>query len=334
MPFLAPSGILNRRGFFGEVAQAQEFSPSDISNLQLWLRSDYGITTEEISYISQIAISGCSPSTSNGTYIGSNTSFYDENTGNNIYYEDGAWYLYDSSEQIVTFANFSSLDDTGAWEVFAGSSFGSATNSYTNFTGVTEWLDKSDNSFNFTGVASGLSTNQINSYPAVYFDGSGYLTSPSDLLDNLSGLSFFFVWKVYNVGSNLGLFGSSNYSDIEIISNPMAQIRIRNEDYDSSFMSNEDWFDLDSGYSISSFIAENENGAAYKNGSVVIGTDGANIELPTGSGIAYDLGRYAYPSYTLYSKFYLAEFIIYGKKLNATELGQVHNYLNTRYAIY
>jgi hypothetical protein len=59
MGFFQSSGILNRRGFFGGAVKA--FSPSDISGLYLWLKSDDGITE------------------SNG-YV----TFWEEKSGNNI----------------------------------------------------------------------------------------------------------------------------------------------------------------------------------------------------------------------------------------------------------
>jgi len=202
---------------------------------------------------------------------------------------------------------------------------------------VTSWADQSGNNISFNGSAYILN-NEINSKPAIYFDGDdsqNYLTCQDQgLLNGLTGLSFFFTWKVYNNDSNKGLFGSSNYDAVEIVSNPLAQIRIRNQNYDASFLYENDWFDIDNNYSISSFVAENGDGNAYKNASIVDGTFGENIELPIADDVTFELGRYAYPNYDLYAKVKIAEFIIYGKKLNLTELGQVHNYLNERYAIY
>jgi hypothetical protein len=43
MGFFQPSGILNRRGFFGESAAAP-FNPASISGLALWLKADAGVT--------------------------------------------------------------------------------------------------------------------------------------------------------------------------------------------------------------------------------------------------------------------------------------------------
>jgi hypothetical protein len=43
MGFFQPSGIRNRRGFFGEAAAAP-FSPASISGLKLWLKADAGVT--------------------------------------------------------------------------------------------------------------------------------------------------------------------------------------------------------------------------------------------------------------------------------------------------
>jgi hypothetical protein len=42
MGFFQPSGIRNRRGFFGESAAAA-FSPADVAGLKIWLKADSGV---------------------------------------------------------------------------------------------------------------------------------------------------------------------------------------------------------------------------------------------------------------------------------------------------
>jgi hypothetical protein len=59
MGFFAPSGILNRKGFFGG---APAFRPSDISGLHLWLDADDSSTLFD-------ATSGGSPVTENGSIV-------------------------------------------------------------------------------------------------------------------------------------------------------------------------------------------------------------------------------------------------------------------------
>lgn len=44
MGFFRSSGIVNGKGFFGAVAQAQAFVPTDISGCKLWVSADYGVT--------------------------------------------------------------------------------------------------------------------------------------------------------------------------------------------------------------------------------------------------------------------------------------------------
>jgi hypothetical protein len=330
--FFATSGILNRKGFFGG---GQAFSPSNISGLSLWLKADEGVTR-----------SG---------------------------------------------------------------------------TDVTAWEDQSSNNNNFSGSAI-FSDNYINGKPAIYFNGTdAYLDSPSTLLDNFSQISLFGVWLIAEDQGNKGVFGTSNYSNLEISANPGVSVRIRNNDYDSTFIPS--GFSNLSQWTISYLDAQNSSGVFYKNGQEAIETfvsqivldgagtetsdgtytrtsggetqfngpngnfiywsgewylyddtaeadtyylsefdfsgtwqvgsgdpdaptatnttttaliaNGSAVEMPLASGVTYSLGRYAYPSFEgLNAEMYLAEYIIYNRRLTTPERQQVENYLNNKYEIY
>jgi hypothetical protein len=242
------------------------------------------------------------------------------------------------------------------------------------------------------------------------------------LLNNFSQISLIAVWWIGPDQTNKGIFGTSNYSNLEIVADPGVAVRIRNNDYSAQFISSgfsnlEEW-------TLSYLDAENLSGVAYRNGQVATNTyinqidiidagtptsdgtytrnsggnttfngpDGNNIyfdgeswvlydetegidtyyspganfdsgwfqlagdpdaptqtvyygtsgiatssavEMPLASGVTYSLGRYAFPNYAgLNAEMYLAEFIIYNRRLTTPERQQVETYLNTKYAIY
>lgn len=288
-------------------------------------------------------------------------------------------------------------------------------------TDVTAWEDQSGNNNNFSGDAI-FQDNFINGNPAIYFNGvDSYLNSPSTLLDNFSQISLFGVWIIAEEQANKGIFGTGNYSNLEIIASPGVGVRIRNNDFTSTFISS-DFSNLGQ-WTISYLDAQNSSGVAYKNGqeatetfvsqiildgagtttsdgtytrasggetqfdgssgnfifwdgswflyddtaatttyyisafdfsgtwqvqdgdpdaptatnttTTVPAANGGAVEMPLASGVTYSLGRYAYPSYAgLNAEMYLAEFIIYNRRLTTPERQQVEQYLNSKYAIY
>lgn len=332
------------------------FSPSNISGLSLWLKADAGVTTVATQFISQIILSGAGSTFANGTYTratGGTTPFY--NTGNNsvIVYQAGVqWNVVtlnngenqDSSLYVVTIFELNGveiIDDVDYLEGDAPTPGFSAVTTPTGNTGVLAWADQSSNANNFLGGSNGGSlptiiTNTLNGKPVINFNGiDTALTSPAGLLGGFSALSFIAVWKVEGEQSNVGIFGTSNYSNLEVIVNGDVQVRIRNNNYNATF--------IDSGltnvdeFALSYFDASNLTGSAFKNGAEVTAptaNQGA-VEMPLASNITYELGRYAYPEYqTLYASFQLAELIIYNSKLTTHQRQQVETYLNSKYAIY
>jgi hypothetical protein len=72
MALLAPSGIMNRRGFRSSSVAAY---PIPQASLALWLKADAGVTTTQETFISQIIVSGAGTTTSNGTYTRASGGF-------------------------------------------------------------------------------------------------------------------------------------------------------------------------------------------------------------------------------------------------------------------
>lgn len=103
---------------------------SNIIDSGFWNDQEWGYSslTAQDYYISQIVITGCNPSSSNGTYTrasGGTTTF--NGPDNNTIYYAGDWYLYDDNLADDT---FTSLDNLQNWIVNNGTSFGSATNTF------------------------------------------------------------------------------------------------------------------------------------------------------------------------------------------------------------
>lgn len=313
------------------------FTPKKLSGLSLWLKADAGVTETPETFISQVVINGADNTpTSNGTYTrasGGETQFNGPN-GNYIDWDGSNWYVNDSDVGQITYSN-STFDFSGTWADLFGTLPVPTSITSTTPTGneiVSTWADQSGNNNNFSGGAT-FEGNYINGKPAIYFNGTNsYLDSPSTLLDNFSEISLFGVWFIPSGQSNKGVFGTSNYSNLEIVVAPDVIVRIRNGDYSQTFITT-GFSNLDE-WTISYLDAENESGVAYKNGQELI-ADPAAVQMPLASGVTYSLGRYAFPSFSgLNAEMYLAEFIIYNRRLTTQERQQVEQYLNSKYQIY
>jgi hypothetical protein len=312
------------------------FTPKKLSGLSLWLKADAGVTETPETFISQVVINGADNTpTSNGTYTrasGGETQFNGPN-GNYIDWDGSNWSVNDSEVGEKTYYN-NTFNFSGTWADLYGTLPVPTSITSTTPTGnelVTTWADQSGNNNNFSGGAT-FEGNYINGKPAIYFNGTNsYLDSPSTLLDNFSEISLFGVWSIAPGQSNKGVFGTSNYSNLEISTNPDVTVRIRNGDYSETFISS--GFSNVGEWTISYLDAENESGVAYKNGQELIAVPAA-VQMPLASGVTYSLGRYAYPSFSgLNAEMYLAEFIIYNRRLTTQERQQVEAYLSNKYAI-
>lgn len=318
MGFLASNGILNRKGFFGGVTAQPAFSPLNISGLKLWVSADYGVTEDDL-FINQIEISGCTPSTSDGTYtreIGGNTAFvYNDNQ---IYFEDDIWKLYDSNEGI-TFINESSLAENG-WGIEGGTSFGTATNSY--FNGVSEILDQSGNANNlsYNYGAPSLSLNTINDKPAFYFFG-GSLTGSNIT----TGKTLYAVLKIHTLEP-------SGYQNILELSGGGLYSSIINNEWGSYFTGergSEQVLDTETSYIIGSI---SNDGTTYKYRS-----NGSQIKTASNGNGFYTRSALYFGNDSSSSQpanCYVAEALVYDTAISDSDAQQLENYLNDKYAIY
>ena len=325
MGFLAPSGILNRRGFFGAVAQTQAFVPTDISGCRLWVSMDYGITTGSVSFVSEIVVSGCDPSTSNGTYtrnLGGNTQLLDSNTGNFIYNEDGVWYIWDIDAESPTFANYSGLDSYGDWEVFSGSEFGTANNTDTTLNNVvTQIDDRSGNENNLIqSYENAFITNPvINSKPAILFNVARFEGTDIDTAKTLYAV----IKTTANIPTPYAAIiestGGSLYSNVS----PYWGSYFNGSYYvDNSLSSN-------SSYILGSISDDGNNYEFRQNGSTAkTGSDGQGF---------YTRGTLYFgndSSNTQAASCYIAEAVVYDRAITTSEAQQLEAYLNDKYAIY
>ena len=198
---------------------------------------------------------------------------------------------------------------------------------------LSAWADQSGNNNSFSGSAVFVD-NYINGKPAIYFNGfDTYLDSPSTLLDNFSQISLFGVWFIPGGQVNKGIFGTSNYSNLEITANPGVGVRIRHNNYEETFIP--DGFSNLGEWTISYLDAQNQSGVFYKNGQEQIAiADPSAVEMPLANDVTYSLGRYAYPSFAgLNAQMFVAEFIIYNRRLTTPERQQVEQYLTLKYNI-
>lgn len=321
MGFLATGGILNRKGFFGGALAQPAFSPLDISGLKLWVSADYGVTTASGSYISQIVISGCDPSSSNGTYTrasGGNSTFnYNDNS---IYFEDGVWWLNDF-DQGLTFLNEADLDE-GSWDVALGNSFGTASNTTSNFNYVSEVLDQSGNSNNlvYSYGAPDISLNILNSKPAFYFFGG-----------RLEGTDIVTAKTIYSV-IKLGGGSPSGYMNILEASGGGLYTSINNNEwgsYFSDFNGSGEQLSADTAYIISTI---SDDGETYK-----FRSNGSQIKTDSNGGGFYGRDTLYFgndSSHGQPANCYVAETLVYDTAISDADAEKLENYLNSKYAVY
>lgn len=274
------------------------FDPSKILNLSLWLKADAGVTMGNgTPFISSVVISGAGSTTSNGTYTrtsGEYTTFNKSgggylNYGYNSTADGDVWQIFDTTlESISYYTNDQST--FSSWIIDQGSANApSSTTSNTTPQIVVGWTDQSSATNNFSGSASIIESAQ-NGKPAIYFNGiDSYLNSPSTLLDNFSQISLFGVWSIPVDQYNKGIFGTNNYSNLEISTNPDVSVRIRNGNYTSTFI--QSGFSNVGAWTISYLDAQNQSGVFYKNGQEQILTYVSQIIL-TGAGTSTSNGTY------------------------------------------
>lgn len=198
---------------------------------------------------------------------------------------------------------------------------------------VTAWADQSGNGNDCNSIMA-VDYN-VSPYPRLYFNGvDSEITLHEDVLNSYSRLSLFAVWNITD-GDNLGILGSTNYSNFEIITQDGSAVRMRNDNYDSNINTGGLWYSEE--FSLSTITADSAgggSGTARRNGSTSgVDFDDANIQTLQG-GQTYKIGRYAEDAGSYFAELYLAELIVYSEKLNGSQINQVEGYLNDKYNIY
>jgi len=195
---------------------------------------------------------------------------------------------------------------------------------------VTAWADQSGNGHNCSSPNAVV----LNSgpYSNLYFDGTeSEITLHPDVFNGFSALSLFAVWNILD-GDNLGILGSTNFSNFEIVTQNGSVVRMRNNNYDYNINTGGLWYPEE--FSLSVITADSAgggSGTARRNGSTTgVDFDDANIEALQG-GQTYKIGVYAESNFANVS---IAELIVYSEKLNGSQIDQVEGYLNDKYEIY
>lgn len=299
---------------------ATAFSPKNIAGLKLWVSADYGVTQGNISFINQIVISGCDPSSSDGTYyrsVGGTERFISEG-GNFIYFNEDTWYLNNGDANTFVNANL----NEGSWESLDETySFGTAINSTTSINAITEVLDQSDNANNLTyshGMPT-ISTNVINAKPAFYFFG-GRLEG----LDISTGKTIYAVIK-------LGATSPSGYKNILELSGGGLYTSIANNEWGSYFsesIGSGEQLSTNTKYIIGSI---SDDGYTYK-----FRSNGLQIKTNTNGLGFYGRGKLYFgndSSHAQPANCYVAEALIYDTAISDGDAQQLESYLANKYAI-
>lgn len=321
MGFFAQSGILNRRSFFGGVQKA--FLPTDISGCKLWVSADYGVTTG-LPWISQIVISGCDPSTSDGTYTRASATDaqLDSTTNSNfIYFDDPYWNLRDAEYDDDTFYNTGNLA-ANSWSAFVGT-FGTAVNTNSTIADVVysvtdrsltnNLIHDSDVSYMY------ISNNILNGKPAFNCDGGRLscddivtaktIYSAIKIKDDVPG-----AYAVIVEATGGGLYSNVN---------------LNWGSYFSGSVYAPDSFEPNTPYIIGTISDDGNNYKLRQNGSTV-------NENSNGNGF-YSRSKLYFgndSSNGQQANCYVCEAIVYDKALTISEAEQVESYLNSKYAVY
>lgn len=328
------------------------FLPSTVQGLQLWLRADVGLTQDTliVSFVNEIIISDAGESSSNGTYSrasGGITSF-DGDQGY-IYFEDGIWFLYDYEYGDVTYYNDTANIDEGSWYEYSAGGAPTATygTDSTEKTGITEWVDQSDNGFVFVadnGVSEDItfasSVVSLNNQPAVYFQTTNDNGNVGLYYDYYSpentpfiGKSVFIVYILENIN---GFYYSVCYehNGINLYTSYASNRHFGgyfNGFYDSNTSSTLNTAYIrscltDDGSPVNFFVNGSADGTPaggslynYRS-AIVIGNGNARGAVGGGTNQPF--------------QGYIAEVIVYDNELSSNDRIAVENYLNSKYDIF
>lgn len=205
---------------------------------------------------------------------------------------------------------------------------------------VSQWDDQSGNGNHAVQATASYQptfvANQLNGKPVLRFDGSNdFMEFTAGLLGGFNEIAIIAVWKI-KYKSNGGIFGTSGYVQLEILTSngevSTLRVGVDNQMIGKEIVLN-GWFDNNSyNTSISSLSASAFD--LRRNSNNVAPQVGAMAMFPLKSNIVYNLGRYAWGVGNFYTEMDCAEFIIYNRKINNSEILQIEQYLQNKYAHY
>jgi hypothetical protein len=346
MPSLSLGLGLHKNRVFTAGGGGAPFSPTDLSNLALWLKADAGITTASgTPFIGSVVITGAGTTTSNGTYTRETSGYstYYKSGGGYINYgynptADGdVWQIYDSTLGSISYFCFS--DDLISWNRDAGAAnapSGSTTNRTNPF--VLSWQDQSGNGRNGTpqDIAPTLisSSSSLNNRSAISFNNNGSsLQIPQSDIGESGIISIFIVINYASGYIFLNKGDAANFENTSWEFSTITGFGFVNS-YDGSLSWNV--VPVSPNTNVCLLLEGFSNGGvsqlAYNgnnSGNPSSGNDGFNnLSQYIGIGAGGDGGAQA----NLDAR--IGEIIIYNRQVTTPERQQVEAYLNTKYAIY
>ena len=331
------------------------FLPSSLGGLSLWLKADAGTTTEAEQFISQIVVTGADTATSNGTYTRV-TGGFDQFTGpnGNYIYWDEAWYLYDDTDESVTYT-MASYDFSGVWVEQNGSLPVPTSSTSTTPTGtlfVTAWADQSGNGRNATPNDPTdkplFNASDKNGKPTIS------LTSMSDDIERVftissnplgaSGSTAFsvqYVEDVCDVGNDNGpIFGnfggSEDSASLSQTHYPYGPDCFVYDAFGTRLRKNEITppVTITNAWTLYSVKSTDDDWQSFVNGQLMYSDPTNTYSSAIGGDVTtlYIGKQTANGTYSLKGK--VAEVIVYNRVLTTEEHQQVEAYLNSKYQIY
>lgn len=340
-------------------------SPVPESGLSLWLKADAGVTTAPAQIVTQIVLSGGWGSddvngdfvSADGTYTrsgayGVGETFYDDNTGNYIYYNDPEWYLHlvgefdDGNDQFNNYGGTTYTQSSNtAWDSQYGGTLGTATSTTTSIgTGVATWVDQSPNGYVFVpdyisrDITLSSSVAALNNLPAISFEtlkDNGFVGLYNN---NAFATKSFFI--VYNLTSIDDFDYSIPYENtlINVYTHQPNGVRAFgsyfNDFYDSVTPST-----LGSPYLRSVITEDGTSFEFFVDGAADGGDTGGSSVVRDSIVIGNGGSRYAKstPAATPINQAFqgnIAEIVAYDRVLTTPERQQVEAYLMAKYDLY
>lgn len=215
---------------------------------------------------------------------------------------------------------------------------------YQNGEYIQSWMDKSASKKNMIQPTSAFAPtarpNALNGFTSAYFNGSKYMSvaafSPAEgsrprtffvLLNNSAHVAGNYQQIVYSYGT-----GSSGPSALGIDYNlSLGLSNSINIGFEFNQRNSNSNMPLTAAPIIVTSTYDGTKHSIYING-VVYGTN--TVALNTATSFPFTLGKNFQTAYNVYwGKFELLELIMYDRLLNATEIENIHYYLNQKYKI-